>query len=261
MYEIIVMFVLLCIYFGNYFTCFNSELAFQFETSSEACFYFKFFSHAISILTMLSVLNIYFILIRYTCISITRCSSINCPSSCYCGGEGKSTFIDCKQRNLLNFPLFKDIAPDVDQIYLKNNKIRYLPHENGVRSKVWILDISQNNIESIERNQFGSLFPKLSTLDLSRNKIQILPSDSFIKLGQLNNLNLENNLIAHIEETVFDNLDKLHTLNLAYNTITVLNFRWFKGLYSLNTVTLAHNKIKKVVDWKDAWPRSLKYIQ
>ena len=209
---------------------------------------------------MLSVLNMYFILIGYTCISIARCSSIKCPSHCSCGGKGKSTFIDCSQRNLLNFPSFKDISPDVVQIYLKHNKIRYLPHENGVRSKVWIIDISQNNIESIERNQFGRMFPKLSALDLSRNKIKYLPSDSFTKLAELNNLNIENNLIAHIEETVFDSLDKLYNLNLGYNHITILNLRWFKQCNLLNTVSMAHNKIKRVVNWKEGWPKSLRYV-
>ena len=199
-------------------------------------------------------------MIGYKCISVTSCSSINCPSSCYCGGEGKSTLIDCKQRNILHFPLFKDISADVAQIYLKHNKIQYLPHENGVRLKIWIIDISQNNIESIERNQLGRMFPKLSTLDLSRNKIKYLQSDTFVKLIELNNLNLENNIITNIEETVFDNLDKLHTLDLASNYITVLNFRWFKDLHSLNTVSLAHNKIKRIVNWKHGWPGSLKYV-
>ena len=104
------------------------------------------------------------------------------------------------------------------------------------------------------------MFPKLSTLDLSRNKIQVLTSDSFIKLGGLNIFNLENNIITNIEETVFDNLDKLHTLDLASNYITVLNFRWFKDLHSLNTLSLAHNKIKSVVGWKQGWPGSLKYV-
>ena len=202
----------------------------------------------------------YFILIGYTCILITRCSSINCPISCVCGGEGKSTFIDCNQRNLLHFPLFEDIAPDVNQIYLKHNKIRHLPHENGVRSKVGIIDISQNNIEIIERNPLGRMFPKLSALDLSRNKIKYLPSDSFTKLAELNNLNLENNLIAQIEEAVFDRLDKLHNLNLGHNHITILNLRWFKKLHLLNVVSLEHNKIKRVVDWKERWPKSLKYV-
>ena len=210
--------------------------------------------------TMLSVLNMYFILIGYTCILISRCSSTNCPSSCFCGGEGKSSFMNCNQNNLLNFPVFKEISPDVNQIYLKNNKIQHLPHEEGVRSKVWIIDFSENNIESIERNQLGMMFPKLSTLDLSRNKIQVLTSDSFVKLVELKNLNLENNIITNINETVFDNLDQLHSLNLASNYITVLNFRWFKDLHSLNTVSLKHNKIKRIVHWKHGWPGSLKYV-
>ena len=239
-------------------SCFNPEAAVHFNTHLVVVFYL--ISHAFPTLTMFSVLNLYFILIGYTCVSIARCSSIYCPRSCYCGGKGKSTFMDCNQRNIYIFPLFKDFSPDVAQIYLKHNKIRYLPPRNGVRSKVWIIDISENNIESIEGNQLGRMFPKLSTLDLSRNKIQILASDSFIKLGELNNLNLENNLIGHIEETVFDNLDKLHNLNLGNNHITILNLRWFKELYSLNVVSLSHNKIKTVVDWKDGWPKSLKYV-
>ena len=160
----------------------------------------------------------------------------------------------------MNFLLFKDISPNVAQIYLKHNKIRHLPHETGVRSKVWIIDISGNDIESIEKNQLGKMFPKLSALDLSRNKMKYLQSDTFTKLGELYNLNLENNRIAHIEERVFDNLDKLHTLNLAYNYITVLNFRWFKDLHSLNIVSIGHNNINRVVDGEGGWPRSLKYV-
>ena len=104
------------------------------------------------------------------------------------------------------------------------------------------------------------MFPKLSALDLSRNKIKYLPSDSFTKLAELNNLNLENNLIAQIEEAVFDRLDKLHNLNLGHNHMTILNLRWFKKLHLLNVVSLEHNKIKRVVDWKERWPKSLKYV-
>ena len=78
---------------------------------------------------------------------------MNCPSYCFCSGEGKSIFMDCNQRNIWKFPLFRDIPKDVNQIYLKNNKIRFLPHENDVRAKVWIIDFSGNNIESIKRNQ------------------------------------------------------------------------------------------------------------
>ena len=73
-------------------------------------------------------------------------------------------------------------------------------------------------------------------------------------------MNLENNLIGHIEETVFDNLDKLHNLNLGYNHITILNLRCFRELYLLNIVTLSHNKINRVLNWKDGWPKSLKYV-
>ena len=254
------MFVLLCIYIDYYLLVLiqNWHLILKHLVTLESI---SVFFSAISKITMLSVLNIYFILIAYICISVVRCSPINCPSACFCGGKGKSTFMDCSQRNILNFPLFRNISPDVNQIYLKHNKMRYLPHENGVLSKIWIIDISQNNIESIERNQLGRMFPKLSTLDLSRNKIKDLPSNSFTKLGELNNLNLENNLIAHIEETVFDNLDKLHNLNLGYNHITILNLRWFKELHLLNTVSLANNKIKRVVDGEGGWPKSLKYVR
>ena len=164
---------------------------------------------------------------------IAKCLSVNCNNNvCECGGEGKKMYIKCNERNR-HFPGLSEIPTSTTAIYLQNNKIQHLPNENGDRSEIWIIDISGNKIRNIEDNLLGRMFPKLSTLDLSRNMIQHLRSNSFINLKNLNNLNLASNQIGSIEESVFDNLEKLHNLNLASNFIIILDFRWFKDLDSL----------------------------
>ena len=193
-------------------------------------------------------------------LQIAKCLSVNCNNNvCECGGEGKKTYIKCNEKNR-HFPGLNEIPISTRAIYLKNNKIQHLPNENGERSEMWIIDISGNKIRSIEGNQLGRMFPKLSTLDLSRNIIQHLRSNSFINLKNLNHLNLASNQIGSIEESVFENLEKLHNLNLASNFIIILDFRWFKHLNSLNTISLTHNKIIRAVRLQNGWPRSLKHI-
>ena len=194
------------------------------------------------------------------CLILAKCNFVNSNDNvCERGGEAKKTYFKCNEKNRY-FPELKEIPTSTREIYLKNNKIQHLPAEKGYRSEVWIIDVSGNKIKSIEDNQLGRMFPKLSTLDLSRNMIKRLPSNCFINLNKLNNLNLARNWIGYIEESVFDNLKKLHNLNLGCNLLIFLDFRWFKYLASLHTISLADNKIVRVVISQNGWPRSLKHV-
>ena len=104
------------------------------------------------------------------------------------------------------------------------------------------------------------MFPKLSTLDFSKNRIKHLKYPSFKYLNELNILNFEYNEIYFIGLKVFDNLYKLNNLNLANNQIAQLNLRWFRYLGTLNTITLAKNKIQTVENSVYGWSESLNYV-
>ena len=195
-------------------------------------------------------------LILFLCLTLTE----TCPTSCLCGTVRKKNLVHCNKKDLYYFPRLNEFPPASHEIYLQNNHIQYLPHEKGMCSEVWLIDISGNNIRSIEGNQLGKMFPKLSTLDLSKNRIKYLQSNTFIQLDQLNNLNLAKNVIINIDKKAFDNLKSLNILNLAFNEITDLNLRWFKYLQSLNTISVAHNKIQQEVNSKNDWPVSLRYV-
>ena len=200
------------------------------------------------------------VLLQFLWITSYNAQYISCPRSCSCGGKEEKAFFECNQTNMFYFPHLNEIPEATKQIYLQNNQIQHLPHENGVRVKVWIIDISGNKIRNIEGNHLGRIFPKLSTLDLSRNQIKRVTVDSFFNLNRLNNLNLAYNQISFVEEHAFDKLQRLMFLNLTFNQISHLNFRWFKSLVSLNTISLAHNTIQGTLNTRYKWPASVKYV-
>ena len=118
---------------------------------------------------------VHVILLLYT---VQYSSTNRCPSSNYCICSSDLTIITCTNRKL------------TDQSLLNLNS--QLP-ETTI-----ILNLSSNSLTSI--NSLPNL-NNLQTLDISLNKIQILPSNLFIKFSQLSSLYVSNNLLKIIPKT------------------------------------------------------------
>lgn len=105
-------------------------------------------------------------------------------------------------------------------------------------SKTGVLKLSDFKFKEIPSDVFN-LSDKLRNLDLSKNKISVLPED-ICKLKTLKQLNLETNKLEAIPDALA-NVKKLEILNFSNNMIASLP-RLFGTLHNLKQVYLNNNK-------------------
>uniref|UniRef100_A0A3P9LE21 Vasorin b n=1 Tax=Oryzias latipes TaxID=8090 RepID=A0A3P9LE21_ORYLA len=141
--------------------------------------------------------------------------SSECPESCSCQLPDS---IFCHQRYSPAFP--KDIHPAIRNLYLFNNMIEVIKHEDF------------SNLQDLE------------LLDLSQNKLTQLPDRVFEPLTSLKNLDLSSNQITHISEDCFHGMSKLERLYLYSNHITTIHPAAFDGLENLLELKLQNNMLK-----------------
>lgn len=88
--------------------------------------------------------------------------------------------------------------------------------------------------------------PKVTTLDLSFNKISKITKQDLKKLTNLSSLDLNHNIISEIEDGAFTRQFYLEVLVLSSNRLVELRNTLFEGLVNLKDLRLAHNHIKTV---------------
>lgn len=122
---------------------------------------------------------------------------------------------------------------------LKNNSINRLP--SGLLDKnenLEELDVSQNKIRIIPMDGF---FPStLITLNASYNRIQAITS-SHLKISNLKHLDMSYNSIKILSTSAFDALGKLETLKMSHNLLKSIQRDHFRHLFHLHYLDLSNN--------------------
>jgi len=108
---------------------------------------------------------------------------------------------------------------------------------------VRVLDLSNNKIRVVPTEAF-IYFSQLQELNLSLNKIQTLPANVFRYLSQLNCLSLGFNQITVLPEDIFLYLSQLEILNLSCNNITIVPENIFAQLSNLKRLNLGDNELQ-----------------
>jgi Leucine-rich repeat (LRR) protein len=120
--------------------------------------------------------------------------------------------------------VFKSVnKPALTHMFMQNNIIYRLNGPLKGLGTVRYADFS-NNFCSYISPRFFKDFPNLSYLDLSHNALgELLESDQkgeiLRKLYRLTSLNLSRNRIVHLPDNIFRDLNQLKTLNLRYNSL------------------------------------------
>ncbi|XP_073346036.1 uncharacterized protein [Pagrus major] len=92
-----------------------------------------------------------------------------------------------------------------------------------------------------------SMIPdNITTINLSKNKIQVIPPGSFSKVLGLQHLDLSQNLLVSLKGGEFSGLDVLEFLNLTCNNISHIHSNAFDGLPRLRTLLLIHNTLATI---------------
>ncbi|XP_010206756.2 toll-like receptor 2 type-2 [Colius striatus] len=88
------------------------------------------------------------------------------------------------------------------------------------------------------------LTAKITTLDLSHNRITHIQSQDLQQAVNLRALLLQSNKISSIDEDAFRSLGKLQLLDLSNNSLAHLSPAWFRHLFSLQHLHLQGNSYK-----------------
>ncbi|CEF60040.1 Leucine-rich repeat and Leucine-rich repeat,typical subtype and Leucine rich repeat 4-containing protein [Strongyloides ratti] len=136
----------------------------------------------------------------------------------------------------------------LNELLLSSNRIIELPIlllEGMVNLKH--LDLSKNNINSINGKTFTNSKSNLITLNLSGNLINnISDHKTFNYLTNLEELDLSYNVIENIHERTFDGLVKIKQLFFQENMLTEFSFSALKDLKNLRILILDNNKLKNL---------------
>ena len=150
--------------------------------------------------------------------SILRSSRDSCPDYCVCNNK----------RTL--------VCNNVEELYT-------IP--SNIDSNTLMVDLQNNNLNTIHDTAFDSCSSNLYTLKLNGNHITTINKRPLQYLLDLRILDLHNNDIQTIQTGAFDGLEKLNYLNLGYNKITHIQGLALKNLGKLTSLNIAHNYIDK----------------
>ncbi|XP_069003657.1 leucine-rich repeats and immunoglobulin-like domains protein 1 [Embiotoca jacksoni] len=134
----------------------------------------------------------------------------------------------------------------IRDLYLSNNKISVL--ELGaldhLGSTLQVLRLSRNRISQIPVRAFQ--LPRLTQLELNRNRIRQVEGLTFQGLSILEVLKLQRNSINKLTDGAFWDLAKMKVLHLDYNSLTEVNSGSLYGLTSLQQLFLSNNSIARI---------------
>ncbi|KAG9260621.1 leucine-rich repeats and immunoglobulin-like domains protein 1 [Astyanax mexicanus] len=131
----------------------------------------------------------------------------------------------------------------IRELILSSNKIVHL--ESGafrnLASSLKILRLSRNRLTQLPVK--GLELPKLTQLELSRNRLRLIEGLTFQGLSSLEVLKLQRNNISKLTDGAFWGLARMRTLHLDYNSLKEVNSGSLYGLESLLYLHLSNNSI------------------
>uniref|UniRef100_A0A2H8TLK4 Chaoptin n=1 Tax=Melanaphis sacchari TaxID=742174 RepID=A0A2H8TLK4_9HEMI len=117
-----------------------------------------------------------------------------------------------------------------------------------VQSNIRVLDISYNNIKSIEDKYFSPMESSLSYLYMSFNNLHQVSRNVFGYLNNLIWLDLGHNNIAEVGFDSFKGSKRLQVFKISHNHLADLPNDLFKGFTELRLVDLSYNKLRVLPD-------------
>ncbi|XP_074644037.1 adhesion G protein-coupled receptor A3-like [Tubulanus polymorphus] len=178
--------------------------------------------------------------------------ALDCPLGCLCSTVRSSV----KDESSISS------GSKVNCIGSPGNKIQtieQLQPETNMPLDTLILDLSDNDIESITPGAFNSL-DNLVKLDLSSNRLKNISRPMFEGLKKLTRLSLSKNEIATIDEGTFDDLKSLKKLDFQSNhLICDCKLRWILRWSKNRNVRISDNT--KCAFPKDLEKRSVRTLK
>ncbi|KAM8736011.1 toll-like receptor 21 [Acanthopagrus schlegelii] len=98
----------------------------------------------------------------------------------------------------------------------------------------------------IMKNLIDDLPETAINLTITLNPVWHIPSNSFVKLPNLQNLRIDHNNLTTIDQFAFQKLNHLKSLNMSVNKVSELNPSVFQDLRNLTSLFLTNNSLKQL---------------
>jgi Leucine-rich repeat (LRR) protein len=155
----------------------------------------------------------------------------------------------------------------VKYVYLNSNQIGKLKNYSfGYMYSLLELNLANNLIDEIEVNAFfidekSMIGPGLiEKIDLSNNRLAVLPGKIFSYLTNLRYLLLNDNKIRKIDMKTFYGVSYLISLDLSVNKLKYLHFLANRNLSSLRYLKLSNNLLKNLNHSQFSYLKSIKTL-
>uniref|UniRef100_A0A6A7G1U3 Toll-like receptor Tollo n=1 Tax=Hirondellea gigas TaxID=1518452 RepID=A0A6A7G1U3_9CRUS len=129
----------------------------------------------------------------------------------------------------------------LQKLSITGNRIKQVPKAITHLSRIQVLDLSHNSIDSLERSNLKGLH-HLKRLSLNNNFLGNITVDAIPRLAHLKYLDLSHNKIGGVEHRSFEPLKDLVTLNMSHNFLPDIN-GLAEPLLQLAYLNVSHNKI------------------
>uniref|UniRef100_A0A1B0CYU3 Uncharacterized protein n=1 Tax=Phlebotomus papatasi TaxID=29031 RepID=A0A1B0CYU3_PHLPP len=141
-------------------------------------------------------------------------------------------------------------TPNLKIVHLESNYLRRVHPESFLQasgSGVELLHLQENEIGRIEelRSLLDAL-PRLKFLDLSHNKLEVIPFGALRGHGTLEQLYLDNNMIRMIDRDAFMAMPGLRELRLKNNSLSDILPMPFWNLPGLKGLDLSENHFQRI---------------
>ncbi|KAG8523864.1 Leucine-rich repeats and immunoglobulin-like domains protein 1 [Galemys pyrenaicus] len=139
----------------------------------------------------------------------------------------------------------------IKELNLASNRISTLESGafDGLSRSLLTLRLSKNRITQLPVKAFK--LPRLTQLELNRNRIRLIEGLTFQGLDSLEVLKLQRNNISKLTDGAFWGLSKMHVLHLEYNSLVEVNSGSLYGLTALHQLHLSNNAISRIN--RDGW--------
>ncbi|KAJ8956518.1 hypothetical protein NQ318_019237 [Aromia moschata] len=147
----------------------------------------------------------------------------------------------------LSSDILSSIADKVTNLVISKNIVRELPPASFQNfQQLEFLDLSRNLISNLNSESFSGLEVTLTSLDLSQNRISSL-SGSPVNLAELQSLDLSDNHLTELSKNAFTLLPSLQKLNLSRNIhLSNIPATLFHKLGDLQVIDLSHCGVRSL---------------
>ncbi|XP_070708148.1 toll-like receptor 13 [Pempheris klunzingeri] len=133
--------------------------------------------------------------------------------------------------------------PKTDTLWCFNQNIANLSDVvSMIPHNITTINLSKNKVRVIPPGSFSKV-TGLKHLDLSQNQLAFLKGGEFRGLDVLECLNLTSNNLSHIHSSAFDGLTRLQMLLLTYNMLATIPSGIFNFLPAIQEVNLSLNRV------------------